>query len=112
MSSPIRQAGRQSEFLRTLLERHREELFGGQSTVLRGIAKLLTGKNHGGFEDTPIQIVVGVSDRGRIQRLDGWEEPQKPFPVFVTKADLVPDKIDQETGKSSQRRYGTGQVAG
>ena len=97
--SPIRQAARQSEFLRTFLEWHREELFREQSKVVRAFAKLLTGKNHGGFEDTPIQIVVAVSNRGRITRLDGWKEPRKPFPVFVTKADLVPDKIDQELEK-------------
>lgn len=96
MASPIRQAGRQSEFLRTFLERHRGELFAGQSRVLRTLANLLTGKDHGGFEDAPIQIVIAVSDRGRIRRLDGWKEPQEPFAVFVTKADLVPDKIEQE----------------
>lgn len=115
MASPIRQAGRQSEFLRTFLDRHRGELFAGQSMVLRTLANLLTGKDHGGFEDTPIQIVIAVSDRGRIQRLNGWKEPQEPFPVFVTKADLVPDKIEQElenhrngakTLRKSQVEYG------
>ena len=96
MSSPIQQARRQSEFLRTFLERHREEMFGKQSIGLRTIARLLTGKDHGGFMDAPIQLMIAVSDRGRIGRLGGWKEPQEPFPVFVTKADLVPDKIAQE----------------
>ena len=34
MASPIRQAGRQSEFLRTFLERHRGELFAGRPSVI------------------------------------------------------------------------------
>ena len=112
MASPIRQAARQSEFLRTFLERHRGELLAGQSMVLRTLANLLTGKDHGGFEDTPIQIVIAVSDRGRIQRLDGWKEPQEPFPVFVTKADLVPDKIEQELGnhRSGAKTWGKSQA--
>ena len=96
MSSPIQQARRQSEFLRTFLERHREEVFGRPSIGLRTIARLLTGKDHGGFLDAPIQLMIAISDRGRIGRLGGWKEPQEPFPVFVTKADLVPDKIAQE----------------
>ena len=96
MASPIQQARRQSEFLKNLLQRHRKQLFGRQSIGLRAIAKVLTGKDHGGFKDAPIQLVIAVSDRGRIGRLGGWKEPQKPFPVFVTKADLVPDKIAQE----------------
>ena len=69
---------------------------GGSRFGLRTIARLLTGKDHGGFLDAPIQLMIAVSDRGRIGRLGGWKEPQEPFPVFVTKADLVPDKIDQE----------------
>ena len=40
--------------------------------------------------------MIAVSDGGTITRLDGWKEPRKPFRVFVTKADLVPDKIVQE----------------
>ena len=112
MSSPIQQARRQSEFLRTFLERHREELFGRQSFGLRAIARLLTGKDHGGFLDAPIQLMIAISDRGRISRLGGWKEPQEPFPVFVTKADLVPDKIAQELEQPSQGRDVVGQVAG
>lgn len=40
--------------------------------------------------------MIAVSDKGRISRGDGWKEPEKPFRVFVTKADLVPDKIASE----------------
>ena len=96
MPSPIRQARRQSEFLRTLLQRHRQELVGKQPFGLRTIAKVTSGTDQRSFKHAPIQLIVAVSDTGRIRRFDGWQEPQKPFPVFVTKADLVPDKIVQE----------------
>lgn len=36
---------------------------------------------------------------GRIQRLDGWKPPQKPFRVFVKKADLVPEEIEREVAR-------------
>ena len=112
MSSPIQQARRQSEFLRTFLERHREEVFGRQSFGLRTIARLLTGKDHGGFADAPIQLMIAISDRGRIGRLGGWKEPQEPFPVFVTKADLVPDKIAQELGRHRKGATSLGKSQG
>ena len=31
--------------------------------------------------------------------MDGRKEPRKPFQVYVTKADLVPDKIAKEINK-------------
>lgn len=96
MPSPIRQAGRQSEFLRTFLQRHRKELIGRQPFGLRSISKVKHGTDQRGFLRVPMQLVIAVSDGGTIRRLDGWKEPRKPFRVFVTKADLVPDKIDQE----------------
>ncbi len=96
MPSPIEQARRQSEFLRTFLQRHRQELLGIQPFGLRSLAKVKHGTDQRGFMQAPIQLIIAVSDEGIIRRLDGWEEPRKPFSVFVTKADLVPDKIDRE----------------
>ena len=96
MPSPIQQARRQAGFLRTFLERHREQLLGKPSVGMRTLARLVTGKDHGGFLDAPIQLLIAISDKGRIKFLDGWTEPQEPFRDFVTKADLVPDKIAEE----------------
>ena len=96
MPSPIRQAIRQSEFLRTVLRRHREELLGRAPVGLRTITKVVMGTDQRGFKHVPIQLVVAISDSGKIQRVDGWQAPHKPFRVFVTKADLVPEKIGQE----------------
>ena len=96
MASPIRQARRQSEFLRRFLQRHREKLVGRVPIGLRTIAKVVGGTDQRGFMHAPIQLMIAVSDKGRIRRFDGWKEPSKPFRVFVTKADLVPEKIGQE----------------
>lgn len=107
MASPIQQAKRQSEFLRTLLQRHRKELLGRLPVGLPNIDKLK--RRLGGFSTAPIQLIIAVSDGGRIQRSDGWREPQEPFRVFVAKADLVPDKIRQELelhGSKQQGDYG------
>ena len=96
MSSPIQQARRQSEFLRTILRRHAGELLGKVAVGLRTATKFVAGTDQRGFKHAPIQLVIAVSDTGRIRRLDGWQEPRKPFRVFVAKADLVPEKIAHE----------------
>ena len=94
--SPIQQARRQSEFLRAFLQRHRKELVGRMPIGLRTIIKAMSGTDQRGFMRAPMQLVIAVSDGGRITRLGGWKEPRKPFRVFVAKADSVPDKIAQE----------------
>ena len=96
MPSPIRQANRQSEFLRAVLQRNRTELVGRRVFGGRTIAKVIHGTDQRGFLNAPMQLVIAVSDGGRIRRLDGWKPPQKPFRVFVSKADAVPDQIDKE----------------
>ncbi len=99
MPSPIRQAQRQSEFLRTYLNRHREVLLGRMPLGTRTITKVLWDTDQRGFGAVPIQIVIAVSDQGMVRRLGGWKEPRKPFRVFVTKADEVPDKIGRELAR-------------
>lgn len=96
MPSPIRQARRQSEFLRALLDHHRFELLGGFGLGFRTIAKIRRDGDQRGFGLAPMQLVVAVSDSGRIRRLDGWKPPETPFRVIVKKADLVPEAIEQE----------------
>ena len=96
MPSPIRQAKRQAEFLRGVLQRYRADLLGRKALGQRTLAKLITGSDQRGFKHIPMQLVIAVSDKGAIKRLDGWTEPKKPFHVYVTKADLVPDKIRRE----------------
>lgn len=99
MASPIQQAKRQSAFLRDLLHRHRRDLVGRVPVGVRALARAVRGSDQRGFKYTPIQLVVAVSDRGMIRCLDGWEEPQKPFRTFVSKADQVPEKIAKELEK-------------
>ena len=96
MPSPIRQAKRQGEFLRTYLRRHDETLLGKLPVGMRILGKAITGSDQRGFRYLPVQLVVAISDSGRIQRLDGWHEPEKPFRVFVTKADAAAEKISDE----------------
>ena len=96
MPSPIRQAERQAEFLRAFLQRHRFELLGGFPLGFRMIAKIRGDGDQRGFRSAPMQLVIAVSDSGRISRLDGWKPPQEPFRVFVNKAGAVPEKIERE----------------
>lgn len=95
-ASPIRQAERQGQFLRTFLQRHREELLGKVALGLRTLTKLIAGADQRGFRFMPIQIIVAISDNGTIRRLGKWKEPGTPFQTFVCKADLVPDKIREQ----------------
>ena len=96
MGSPIQQAERQSEFLRRLFQRHHEDLMGKLQGVTGTIRKAVTGSDQRTFKNMPIQLVVAISDKGIIRRAQGWKEPQRPFRVIVSKADLVPGKIEQE----------------
>ena len=96
MPSPIRQAKRQGEFLRTYLRRQDERLLGSFPSECEHSRKATIGSDQRGFRNLPVQLVVAISDSGRIQRLDGWHEPKKPFRVFVTKADAVAEKIADE----------------
>lgn len=97
--SPIQQARRQGEFLRRFLQRHNQELLGKMPMGLRTLSKLVKGTDQRGFLNMPIQIIVAISDRGKIQRINKWKEPTKPFRTFVSKADLVTSKIREEFGK-------------
>ena len=94
--SPIRQAERQGEFLRTFLERHREQLRGRLPVGLRTAGKVIKGTDQRGFAYMPIQIMIAISDNGRIDRLNGWKEPTEPFQTFVAKADQIPSKVKRE----------------
>ncbi|MCY4104243.1 MAG: nuclease-related domain-containing protein [bacterium] len=113
MPSPIRQAELQRDFLRAFLQRNREDLLGRFPVGLRTIGRFIHGTDQQGFKRAPIQLIVAVSDGGMIKRLDEWKEPQEPFRMFVTKADLVPAKMSEELerhrqgAKSNKRRvYG------
>jgi hypothetical protein len=97
--SPIQQARRQGDFLRRFLGRHRESLLGKMPPGLRSIGKLVTGTDHRGFGGMPIQIIVAISDHGKIRRVNEWKEPTKPFQTFVNKADNVGSKIREELAK-------------
>lgn len=108
MASPIVQAKRQAEFLRSLLKRHQAELLRKRPLDLGRLAKLAITPSLHDFRLMPLQLIVAVSDQGKITRLDGWKERRKPFQVFVTKADLVPDKISDEIRR---HRRGAGVIS-
>lgn len=99
MASPIQQARRQAEFLRSLLQRDRGSLLGKLPVGLRQLSVALNGTEHRSFGRMPIQLIVAISDRGRINRVNGWKEPTAPFATFVSKADLVADKVRDEHAK-------------
>ena len=44
----------------------------------------------------PIQLIVAISDDGKICRLDGWKPPGRPFRTFLQKADTVSETIARE----------------
>lgn len=91
--SPIQQAVRQGLFLRALLQRNRENLLGKMTVGTRTLARLFVGTDQRGFSQMPIQVVVAISDTGKISRVKNWTEQTVPFRTFVCKADLVPSKI-------------------
>lgn len=107
MASPIRQARRQSEFLRSFLQRHRERLVGRQPFGMRTLARIKVGTDQRGFRSMPIQLIVAISDGGRICRLDGWRAPRRPFRTFLQKADTVSETIAREVDR---HRRGSGML--
>lgn len=82
MPSPIQQAKRQAEFLRTLLNQHRE--------ALRD--KRLLGHVQPGFTHCPIVVRVAISDKGIIVR-------ERADPPELAKADSICEGIRQEIAR-------------
>ncbi len=97
--SPIQQAKRQGEFIRDLLSRNNQALLGKMPLGLRTLAKIASGSEHRGFMNLPVQIIVAISDQGRITRVKGWKDPEKPFRTIVCKADQVCNWISEELGR-------------
>ena len=97
--SPIRQAEFQGRFLRSFLQRHRQELLGKVPLALRPLAFLINKTDQRGFMNLPMQIIVAISDNGKIDRKNGWEPPSEPFRTYVCKADQVDAKIREEYEK-------------
>lgn len=80
MPSPIKQAERQGEFLRDIIQEHREQLRN----------KMLFGLKQGGFLTMPIDVLVSISDSSLIDRPRG----KNALPE-VCKADQVADRIQE-----------------
>lgn len=99
--SPIQQARRQGEFLRAFLQNQRQELLGRMPTGLRTISKIARGSDLRGFRQMPIQIIVAISDHGKILRKNQWIPPSSPFQTYVIKADHVGSKVREEFQKHS-----------
>ena len=90
--SPIKQAEMQAEYLRTFIQRHREQLLGTAAAGMRTITKLVAGTDQRGVGRMPVQSVVALSDNATISR-GKWKEPSEPFQAYVCKADMTCDKI-------------------
>lgn len=94
--SPIRQAMRQGAFLRAVLQAHRSQLLGLMPAGMRTLSKVIHGSDQRSFAKMPVQVVVAISDGGKINRNKGWNPPSEPFQTYVVKADLVPETISDE----------------
>lgn len=94
--SPIQQARRQGEFLRTMLGHNQEHLLGKMPLGLRTVFRFTLGTDQRGFVHMPVQVIVAISDQGRITRKNDWKERTNPFRDYVCKADLVTEKIKAE----------------
>ncbi|WP_161883381.1 nuclease-related domain-containing protein [Deinococcus alpinitundrae] len=77
MPSPILQARRQADLLRSFLQAHKEELRG----------KVLLGLKQATFAAFMIDVVVAISDQGVVQHQGALPD--------VRKADQVPDRIKE-----------------
>jgi nuclease-like protein len=88
MASPVQQAQRQSEALRGLLQRHREELRD----------KKLFGLKQGGFKSCPIDVFIAISDGGMF-------DERSARPAGVMKAEAVADAVRELVER--HRRAGT-----
>lgn len=77
MPSPVLQAKRQADLLRTLLQAHKVDLRN----------KILFGLKQGGFTGFIIDVVVAISDSGVIQHRGKLTE--------VRKADQIPDLVKE-----------------
>lgn len=77
MPSPVLQAKRQADFLRSLLDAHKEDLLG----------KVLFGLRQKSFRAFMIDVVVAISDQGIVQHRGKLPE--------VRKADQVPDRVKE-----------------
>lgn len=84
MPSPVLQAKRQADLLRTLLQAHKVDLRN----------KILFGLKQGGFGAFIIDVVVAISDSGVIQHRGKLPE--------VKKADQVPDHVKALLTEHSQ----------
>ena len=93
--SPLSQARRQADYLRAFIQSNRESLLGTVPTGLKTLAKVLKGTDQRGVINMPMQAIVAISERGRLDRTT-WKPRTTPFVDYVCKADQVVDKINIE----------------
>jgi hypothetical protein len=95
MPSPVQQARRQGDHLQRLLHHHRHTLRQARTGLGGLVTRMFHGEAVSGFTHMPIQLIVSIGDRGRIERT-GWEPPTEPFRTAVLKADHVTDFVQRE----------------
>lgn len=93
--SPLKQAHRQADYLRTFVQSHREDILGKVKTGFRMLAKVIAGTDQRGVTKMPMQAIVAISEKGRLDR-SSWKPRTEPHADYVCKADLVVDKIKAE----------------
>lgn len=97
-NSPLKQAGRQADYLRKFLTQHHESLLGKHAVGTRTLAKMLKGTDQRTVTRMPMQAIVAIAESATIKRRK-WKEPSTPFQHYVCKADLVCDKVIAEYGR-------------
>jgi len=93
MMSPVLQAERQSDVLRRLLEANKQDLREKVALLYR----------HFNFKVTPFDIIVAISDGGRIDR-------DKHTPENVRKAESVIDGIEAIRKRHKRGAFGLGRL--
>lgn len=94
--SPIQQAQRQGDFLRALLQRHRESLLGKVGIGFRTISRVIRGTDQRGFTRLPIQLIVSLSEHADIRRTGQPGVDEDGFARSLVKADQVTVRIREE----------------
>lgn len=100
--SPVQQARRQGEFLRGYLQARRAQMLSKLKGPLGVFTKVAFGTDQRGFTHMPLQIIIAISDNGKIRRINRWQEPQEPFQTYVSKADLIKEKIESELDRHTR----------
>ena len=93
MPSPMLRAGRQFEFLRSFLQRSRDDIAQSQPSGLRAIVRRKPGGDRPDFTHAPMRLAIAVSDYATMKEVDAWAAAREPSGTIVDKADMLPERL-------------------